>query len=39
MQGLFPALRILSHIVILLMLVAGGYACAITLFHWSGIEV
>lgn len=39
MQSLFPALRILSHLVLLLMLVAGGYACAITLAHWSGIGV
>lgn len=39
MQGLFPALRVLSWLVLLLMLVAGGYTVAISIVHWSGIGV
>lgn len=39
MRGWFPALRILSHVVLLLMLVAGGYTVAISMVHWSGIGV
>ncbi|HZD54135.1 MAG TPA: hypothetical protein VE175_13880 [Woeseiaceae bacterium] len=37
--GLFPTLKVLSWIVLLLMLVAGGYTFAISLIQWSGIGV
>jgi hypothetical protein len=37
--ALFPTLKIVSWLVLLLMLVAGGYTLAIVVFHWSGIAV
>lgn len=39
MQGLFPALKAVSWLVLLLMLAAGAYTCFISLVHWSGIGV
>jgi hypothetical protein len=37
--GFFPAFRIVSYVVLLLMLAAGGYAFFISMVHWSGIGV
>jgi hypothetical protein len=33
------ALKVLSYLVLLSMLTAMGYTCAISLIHWSGIAV
>ena len=37
--ALFPALKVLGWLVLLLMLAAAGYTFAIILMHWSGIGV
>ena len=39
MAGLFPTLRVLCWLVLLLMLAALGYTCVISFVHWSGIGV
>lgn len=38
-MALFPALRLVSWLVLLLLLVSGGYTLAIVVLHWSGIGV
>ncbi|HET6630627.1 MAG TPA: hypothetical protein VFG91_12700 [Woeseiaceae bacterium] len=35
----FPALKVVSWLVLLLMLVAAGYSFFIVVNHWSGIHV
>lgn len=35
----FPALKVLSWIVLLSMLAAAVYTCATVVMHWSGIGV
>ena len=35
----FPALKIVSWLVLLLMLVAAGYTYVVVVLHWSGIHV
>ncbi len=37
--ALFPALKVVSWLVLLLMVVAGGYTFSIVVLHWSGIQV
>jgi hypothetical protein len=37
--AMFPALKVLSWIVLLSMLVAAGYTFFIVVMHWSGIGV
>lgn len=37
--ALFPALKVLSWLVLLLMLVAAGYTFVTIVLHWSGIHV
>jgi hypothetical protein len=37
--ALFPALKVLSWLVLLSMLASGGYTFAIVVLHWSGIHV
>lgn len=39
MQGLFPTFKALSWLVLLLMLVAAGYTCVMSVMLWSGIGV
>lgn len=35
----FPAVKIASWLVLLMMLVAAGYTFVIVVLHWSGIQV
>lgn len=37
--ALFPALKVLSWLVLLLMLAAAGYTFVTIVLHWSGIHV
>lgn len=39
MQGLFPTVKALSWLVLLLMLAAAGYTCIMSFVLWSGIGV
>lgn len=38
-QRIYPPLRWLSYLVLLLMLVAMGWAAYVSVMHWSGIAV
>lgn len=38
-QNFYAPVKIFSYIVLALMVASAGYACVMTIVHWSGINV